>query len=62
MLKLWDTGLSQGFWTSVSIEFLTKGITAMVMSSKRAAEKFNALSGGSDDVTGVFGPVISGGW
>ncbi|MCA1786969.1 MAG: Mth938-like domain-containing protein [Desulfobacteraceae bacterium] len=31
-----------------------KGITAMVMSSKRAAEKFNTLAGGSDDVAACF--------
>ena len=31
-----------------------KGITAMVMSSKRAVEKFNALAGGSDDVAACF--------
>jgi len=31
-----------------------KGINAMVMSSKRAAEKFNTLAGGSDDVAACF--------
>jgi hypothetical protein len=31
-----------------------KGITAMVMSSKQAAEKYNALAGGSDDVAACF--------
>jgi hypothetical protein len=31
-----------------------KGITAMVMSSKRAAEKYNDLSGTSDSVAACF--------
>ena len=30
------------------------GITAMVMSSKQAAEKYNTLAGGSDDVAACF--------
>ena len=31
-----------------------KGITAMVMSSQQAAEKYNALAGGSDAVAACF--------
>ncbi len=31
-----------------------KGITAMVMSSKKAAEKFNTLAGDSNDVAACF--------
>lgn len=35
-------------------ELQEKGITALVLSSKRAADKFNALTGGSNPVAACF--------
>ena len=39
---------------SLVADLQEKGITAMVMSSKRAAEKFNSLAGASNDVAACF--------
>jgi hypothetical protein len=46
-------GLMKPHATLVS-DLKEKGITAMVMSSKLAAEKFNSLAGSSDEVAACF--------